>query len=227
MSSQFSYELDERQIRILMQNGQLEYNEAAWNRFEAASGSYKTRELKPHVSTGFNFSISRSVIVPVLFVAMIGGLSVLLFSFVDFKKKEEAVKEIPLVPNADNAPKKAAVKPSPEITKPKVAVVTTSPVVKTQTIASAPVITTSAAVAANTTAVKPGEQAAKPVTQPVVAQPTENARQVSPHTTITQNTQAAPVQVKKKKKKVKYEELPSISPSANLTTESVPELKLN
>ena len=35
MSNQFSYELDERQIRILMQNAELEYDESVWQKFSS------------------------------------------------------------------------------------------------------------------------------------------------------------------------------------------------
>ncbi len=90
MSRQFSYELDERQIRILLQDGELEYDVTAWNRFEQTVKP----EPRSHLTSftpKLNLNISRSVIVPALFIILIGGLSAMLFSFVDFKKKEEAV----------------------------------------------------------------------------------------------------------------------------------------
>ena len=104
MSSQFSYELDERQIRIQLQDAELDYNDDLWNKFE----SMATVESKSimggisHFVPSINLSISRSIIVPVLFIILIGGLSALLFSFVDFKKKEAIDKETPLVANPNN-----------------------------------------------------------------------------------------------------------------------------
>lgn len=90
MSNQFSYELDERQIRIMLQDGEAEYDASAWNRFEQLAKP----DIKPaskSFSPKFNISISRSVVVPLIFVVLIGGLSATLFSFVDFKKKEVPV----------------------------------------------------------------------------------------------------------------------------------------
>ena len=96
MSSQFSYELDERQIRILMQDAETNYNEALWDKFESiepTSGCKSSSVQIGNYIPKFNLSISRSIIVPVLFIILIGGLSAMLFSFVDFKKKESIDKE--------------------------------------------------------------------------------------------------------------------------------------
>ena len=91
MSNQFNYELDERHIRILMQNAELKYDESAWEKFQAIP-VIEQRQAIGIALPKINFGISRSVIVPVFFVLMIGGLSAVLFSFVDFKKKEEVEK---------------------------------------------------------------------------------------------------------------------------------------
>lgn len=103
MSSQFSYELDERQIRIMMQDAEVEGNDVLWSKFEGlATIEPSTSVSLSHLVPSFNLSVSRSIIVPVLFVALIGGLSAMLFSFVDFKKKESIDKETPLVANPAN-----------------------------------------------------------------------------------------------------------------------------
>jgi len=39
MSSQFSYDLDERQIRILMQDGEAPHNEVMWQKFDQLAKS--------------------------------------------------------------------------------------------------------------------------------------------------------------------------------------------
>ncbi|MES2566463.1 MAG: hypothetical protein V4565_06340 [Bacteroidota bacterium] len=103
MSSQFSYELDERQIRMMMQDAEGDVNEALWEKLqEVAIPHSKSFGTIGHLIPSFNLSISRSIIVPVLFVVLIGGLSAMLFSFIDFKKKETIDKEIPLVANPAN-----------------------------------------------------------------------------------------------------------------------------
>src|ERR1700752_5065912 len=136
MSNQFSYELDERQIRLLMLNSESDYNEVSWQRFEATiSNSYK-----PVVNASlpkFNVSISRSFIIPVLFIGLIGSLSILLFSFVDLKKKDEVVAEKPLqISKPEAKPKTVATKP---IVKPQV---NTTPVVNTTPLVTSPVAKT-------------------------------------------------------------------------------------
>jgi type IV secretory pathway VirB10-like protein len=88
--SQFSYELDERQIRIMLQNAELDYNEAAWQQFETMA--VEAVRSKVHVPK-FNVGLSRQILVPVFFVVIICGLSALLFSFVDFKKKQPLTSE--------------------------------------------------------------------------------------------------------------------------------------
>lgn len=83
--SQFSYELDERQIRIMLQSAELDYSETAWQQFDAL---VKLETARPKMQAPkFNFGLSRQVLVPAFFVVVICGLSALLFSFVDFKKK--------------------------------------------------------------------------------------------------------------------------------------------
>ena len=113
MSSQFSYELDERQIRLLMQDSELEYDPGAWDKFEQALQT----QTKSHLNTftpKINFAISRSVIVPAIFVILIGGLSAMLFSFVDFKKKDDTLKETALIEKTKPITKKGIInKPSP------------------------------------------------------------------------------------------------------------------
>ena len=117
MSSQFSYDLDERHIRLMMQDAELEYDEALWNKFDSlAKVESKSSLAVGNFVSSLNMGISRSVIVPVLFIILIGGLSAMLFSFIDFRKKETVDKEIPLVANPDNIKKPEI--PSIKITKP-------------------------------------------------------------------------------------------------------------
>ncbi len=215
MSSQFSYELDERQIKILMQSGEVDYTETAWQRFD----SNVSKEVISSTSiSGFspklNFGISRSIVVPILFVGLIGGLSVLLFSFVDFKKKEEVATEVPL-----------KITP-PEVKKPeentKQAIVTKTTPVKTVKD-SVPVPTPSVQTVIKEP-VTPVTETKKPEPAPVketittakvVSNPKPEVKEpVVPHK-------------KKKRRRMSSEELPSISTPVNLSSgSSEPELEL-
>lgn len=225
MSSQFSYELDERQIKILMQSGEVDYNETAWQRFE----SNITKEVAVTSVSAFspkiNFGISRSIIVPILFVGLIGSLSVLLFSFVDFKKKEEVVTETPLkatppeVKKTVETPKQTiATKPAPAKTAKEPSPVSTSTMIETSSKVPVNIetkkpeiqlpVTETMNTAKVTPAIKPGPQV-QPKLDPSAVKET-----VSP-------------QKKKKRRKMTSEELPSITTPVNLGSSSnEPELDL-
>lgn len=217
MSSQFSYELDERQIRILMQNAELELNDALWHKFDelAKSESKQAIDIGRYVPK-FNLSISRSIIVPVLFIILIGGLSAMLFSFVDFKKKEAIKNEIPLVANPENFKKseeKATVVTKPQTNK--IQTTTTPKVVAPSTTS----IAASTSTLMNTPEVKKMEsEKTTEISVKVKEEPT--AKIVQSENTIS------PIK-KKKKRKIVAEPIPTIKTATNLNEGvSEPELDL-
>lgn len=217
MSNQFSYELDERRIKILMKDAELDYNEAAWEKFDKLA----VGDCKQSSSTSaanyipkFNLNINRSVIVPVLFVVLIGGLSAMLFSFVDFKKKESVDKEIPLIANPDNYKK-------PEVAKAKVANPTAIKAEPTVTVAATTLSPSVAAITnttivTQTTNIEPVKLAeSKPIEETKVS--VDDTKKVEP---------TQPIKIKKKKKVV-AEPLPTIKVVTNLNEgASEPELDL-
>lgn len=221
MSSQFSYELDERQIKMLMQDAELDGHEALWSKFESLEPNANCKTTSVQIGNyipKFNVSISRSVIVPVLFIVLIGGLSAMLFSFVDFKKKETIDNEIPLVANPKNFKKPEA---------------TTAKLVKPVEVKSAPIATVVAITPSviNTPTVSVNEPKKEEIakTPPItsvsatVIKESENAKVASKSI----STQTTPAVIKKKKKKVAAEELPTIKAVTNLNEGvSEPELDL-
>jgi hypothetical protein len=210
MSSQFSYDLDERQIRILMQDAELDYNEALWHKFDelAISQSKSSHNISNYIPK-INFSISRSIVVPILFIVLIGGLSAMLFSFVDFKKKQSIDKEIPLVANSEKI-KEPVIIPK-EVIKPKSKV---SVIVKTNSVISA-----NSGSAITTPEIKK-EMPAK------VAE--EKPKEIVTPDIIHKKENVTPAPTKKKKRKIKTEVLPTINTSTNLNEGvSEPELDLN
>jgi len=215
MSSQFSYELDERQIRLMMQDAELEYNEAMWHKFEEMSVTHaKTSPNIGNYVPNINLSISRSIIVPVIFIILIGGLSAMLFSFVDFKKKEAIEKEIPYV--ATVVPEKLPETSSKPIIKPKT-------VVSPSITATKPKIDTTLVTATNTASVviEPATKREEPI-KIAESKPKETAAITS------SNTKKAPVIVpQKKKRKIKTEELPTINATVPNLNEGVSEPELD
>jgi len=104
MNSQFSYDLDERRLKILLQDAELEFNEEAWQKFEKLK-PLESKSTFENILPKINIGISRSIIVPIIFIVLIGGFSSLLFSFVDFKKKPEVITEIPMIVKPTIKPK--------------------------------------------------------------------------------------------------------------------------
>jgi hypothetical protein len=212
MSSQFSYELDERQIRILLQDAEIDYNEALWHKFdELVTIRSKSSSNISNYIPKINFSISRSIIVPVLFIIFIGGLSAMLFSFVDFKKKQSIEKEIPFVAKSDKIKDpvivhKQVVKAKPAIT----IVAKTNSVVVTNSIGATPT---------------PEIKKAEPVK--VAEIKLKEKEKITP---VIEAKKEATVNIVKKKgkKKLKPQELPIINTSTNLNEGfTEPELELD
>ena len=202
MSSQFNYELDERQIRMMMQDAELDYNDSMWNKFDelSTSQSRSSANVSSFVPK-FNLSISRSIIVPVIFIVLIGGLSAMLFSFVDFKKKESIEKEIPYVAKVEPIKQpeiqtKVAVKPKPVETK---TVDTSNAIINTPSVT----VATNSAAAEPIVIKKEEPKIAESKPQEVVVAQAEPKKEPVLHP-------------KKKKAKVKTTEvLPTINASTN------------
>ncbi len=220
MSNQFSYELDERQIRIMLRDGVMENDPSAWNRFEQlAQPDVKPKQAS--FSPRFNLSISRSVVVPLIFVVLIGGLSATLFSFVDFKKKDTRVTKA--IPEQKKPETPATVKAqltgiSTAAEKPAQAPATTTIAVSTPTAQQAVILPAETKQAIQKAKTKPAEAA--PVKSPAPPPAVTAAN--------TTTSQQQPLVKKKKQKKVVSEEIPTINTSStNLNQESQePELEL-
>ncbi|MFN8116286.1 MAG: hypothetical protein U0W65_09250 [Bacteroidia bacterium] len=219
MSSQFSYELDERQIRVMMQDAELDCNEALWNKFELLEPSLECKSSSSikidNYIPKFNFGISRSVIVPILFVVLIGGLSAMLFSFVDFKKKEIIDKEIPLVANPENY---------------KIPEIKSAKVIEPVVVKATPSIATSASVAATLTVEPTKTITSVPEVAQLKTEKVSEPTKAEVEKTVIAETKkesiAQPIK-KKKKKKVVIEEIPTIKAVTNLNEgASEPELDL-
>lgn len=214
MSSQFSYELDERKIRLMMQDSELEYNETMWHKFDemSLSQSKSVSQIGNYIPT-INFGVSRSVIVPIIFVILIGGLSAMLFSFVDFKKKEAIEKEIPYVAKIEEVKKPAAiVKPIAKI-KP----------VETSTLNAVNAIDTNKSLTTNLANVAVSNVIKEESATVIAVKPKEVI--LSPTTELKKET-LTPVK-KKAPRKIKTEVLPTIIAPLHLNDgANEPELEL-
>lgn len=214
MSSPFSYELDERQIKLMLQDVELACCEQAWQKFDELSTVDRKTPLNITVPK-LNVGISRSIIIPIFFILLIAGFSSILFSFVDFKKKPEVIKEIPY----QAPPKKIVTKTKPvvvPITKP-IAAPADSTKNTTPQLSTTLTIATPTLQSNKITAIKSD---VKPIE--VITQKKNDIVATTSSIQTTTNT------IRRKKKKEITEEIQTISlPNINLNEGSTePELEL-
>jgi len=104
MNSLFNYELDEKQIRLTLQGAELEYSESAWLEFDNAfpGNTVSNTSISQFNFPKINFNINRNVLVPLFFIIGLGGISAIMFRFIDFKTNKPAAIEKALIPDAGN-----------------------------------------------------------------------------------------------------------------------------
>lgn len=152
MSSHYSYDIDERNLRNKLKGSETPFTEDVWLKFE----SYQQANPKPQgideVVKKISFTINRNVILPIVFGAIIISFSLLLFNFINIKSKPKN-KDV-----ADNTVVKPEIKKeiakTPEIKK--TVLVDSVPIKKdTSLVITASTAITPSVVAENTVALKP------------------------------------------------------------------------
>lgn len=218
MGHQFNYELDDRQIKLTMLSASLKYDETAWDKFQAlpiTEHKVGINNPLPKLEIG----ISRSVIVPVLFILLIGGLSAILFNVVDFKKKDPITAEIPLViPEIT----KTAVSTN-NVTAPKTQPVNKAVVINTQSVVATKTPTLSLAAVTTSVNTEKKKIAVVEPKQNNTATNSDNKIKKENQTTELVKTNTEPVIAKtKKKKNIKAitEEIPVIIPQTTIIKET-------
>lgn len=233
MSSLFSYELDEAQIRLTLQDSRaVEYNESSWDDFE--SNFLQTSTNQTHTKfklPDFHLNINRNVVLPVIFIAALVGISAIMLSFIDFKTNVPKQVEKGLIPNPDNfkpAVTKAVVVPKKEPQK-----VTENPIIKTdtatRTIANSAIVTQSQ-VAVNVNPVNQS-QVTNTVTQARTTTDTGSITKTDNQPELNNINQTPPGKKRKRRRKMPTEQIESIKAPSILsveitTTEKEPELEI-
>lgn len=85
MSNLFSYEIDERNLRIQLRNLEVTQREEAWQKFEAFANQHPI-ETKAQGFSGLQIKINKSAIVPVAFGLVIVVFAIILYNFVSIDK---------------------------------------------------------------------------------------------------------------------------------------------
>lgn len=129
MSRHFNYELDERRIKILLNENSMSFSEDVWNEFvEKTKPIEKVNKLP---AFKLNFAINRSVLLTGIFIVLIGSFTLVVAKFVDFsatKSNTESLREVKPDPNNFKLEKIATALPQKQEAKatPTIAVQTTS-----------------------------------------------------------------------------------------------------
>ncbi|HWY09738.1 MAG TPA: hypothetical protein VN026_00360 [Bacteroidia bacterium] len=233
MSSLFSYELDEAQIRLTLQNSKaVDYHESMWDDFESnyvqSSVNHSQNKFK---FPDFHLNINRNVVLPVVFIAALVGISAVMLSFVDFKTNAPKEVEKGLIPNPDNfkpsAKTAALVKKEPE--KPVVAPIKTDSV----KLITNPVVNTQTQVAVNNNTVIDNYSVQTPTVNQEKTAETDTASVAKSENQPVLNTinQSYPGKSRKRRRKIPTEQIetikaPSILGVETSTKEKEPELEI-
>lgn len=84
MSGHFVYEIDERKLRVRLQEIEVELKQDSWSNFEAYYLA-NTENRNEKSFQNFNVPISMNVLLPVLFGAIIVVIAIVLFKFISIK----------------------------------------------------------------------------------------------------------------------------------------------
>lgn len=109
MSRHFTYEIDERNLRMQLKDLELPCDEEAWQKFSTYSNAQKIKSQE-HRFSKVNISLSRNVLIPAVFVAIILLFSFLLFNFITINNpvKQEAPNQVHETPSGVIASKPAS-----------------------------------------------------------------------------------------------------------------------
>jgi hypothetical protein len=116
MSTIFSYEIDERNLRVQLKNLEIPLKEEAWQKFEIYKQTNTQIEQTPFLQN-LQFRLNRNVVMPAIFGSIILLFSLLLYNFVSIKKDKEQQETVASVPALETASESEpeAVTTAPEV----------------------------------------------------------------------------------------------------------------
>ena len=95
MSSHYSYDIDERNLRLKLKANEIPFTEDIWLKFESYQQTHQKQQSIDDVVKKFSFKINRNVVLPIVFGAVIIAFSLLLFNFINIKAKPKIIANIP------------------------------------------------------------------------------------------------------------------------------------
>ena len=102
MSTIFSYEIDERNLRVQLKNLEIPLKEEAWQKFDSYARTHGQPEQSP-VFQQLQFRLNRNVVMPAIFGTIILVFSLMLYNFVSIKKDKIHNTEAVIAPASEMA----------------------------------------------------------------------------------------------------------------------------
>lgn len=118
MSRHFSYEIDERRIRILLKENTLPFSEETWKNYLQQSKPIDATTKIPQLNLPA-ISISKPALLTGVFIILVGGFTFLIAKFVDFsgaKSNINLVREVKPEPDNYRLPQSPEIESSKSIT---------------------------------------------------------------------------------------------------------------
>src|SRR5437868_12028792 len=89
MSNHFTYEIDERNLRLQLKNLEVPFKEESWQKFDSFLRT-SALSFNNDQARGFQFTLNRNIVLPVAFGLVILLFSLLLFNFINIKDPEKS-----------------------------------------------------------------------------------------------------------------------------------------
>lgn len=87
MSNHFTYEIDERKLRVKLKDLEYPLNEELWKKFEESVAS-QNKQNNSDFLKNVQIPISRSIVLPLVFAGVVLLFSFLLYKFIDIKNED-------------------------------------------------------------------------------------------------------------------------------------------
>jgi len=149
MSSHYSYDIDERNLRTKLKGSETPYAEDIWLKFETYQQTHQKQQSIDDVVKKISFTINRNVILPIVFGSIIIAFSLLLFNFINIKPQSN-LKTVIVINDVKAQPKKIEQKIL--TLKPKIALATTNKI-ETATSSNTVAVITKSLIATPTLAI--------------------------------------------------------------------------
>jgi len=95
MSNHFTYEINERNVRMQLKGHKFEAKESDWLRFQEHTSENVSFRKGIKVADKFNITLNRNVILPLVFGIIILAFSLLLVNFMSIKNKNNSLTTAP------------------------------------------------------------------------------------------------------------------------------------